>query len=188
MTRKFQLKPNDTVAKCPWCGNNTEFTGYSQQVCEDGCEVWVVCKCGYDPTLGKIGHRLESVMGGLDNENISFALQVWSDEIEEAPKDESPLKIERSHGRTKAGISVFYVRPAKTCFNRSRRFVGLTALQEGIKKWFGPEVRYFEVKSRIIGSNNETNALKEYWRVCDKSEIGVAAQVQEHKEYSRINK
>lgn len=78
--RSFKLK---TDAKpCPKCGNTREFTAHSQQVCEDGCEVWVVCyRCGYDPTKGKIGHRVESVMGGIDDDNVLMAVAVWNEEL-----------------------------------------------------------------------------------------------------------
>lgn len=79
--KRFELKPNDKVEKCPKCGNNTEFVGHAQQVAEDCCDVWVVCKCGYDPTEGKCGHRLEDVWGSLDKDTIAMALTVWDDEI-----------------------------------------------------------------------------------------------------------
>src|SRR5580692_11852502 len=85
-TRKFTIKPNDIIAKCPKCGNNTEFVGHSKQDSEDSCEVWVVCMCGFDPTMGRIGHRLESIMGGIDPDLLAYALDIWSEEIQALPK------------------------------------------------------------------------------------------------------
>lgn len=82
--KNFELKPNSRIEKCPQCGNNTEFIAHSEQVAEDGCEVWVVCKCGYDPTQYKIGHRLEDVWGTIDRDTIAIALDVWSDEISDS--------------------------------------------------------------------------------------------------------
>jgi hypothetical protein len=79
--RKFNLNKNESIEKCPNCGNNTEFVAHSMQVAEDCCDVWIVCKCGFDPTENKIGHRLEDVWGSLGRETILMALEVWNDEI-----------------------------------------------------------------------------------------------------------
>lgn len=79
--RRLALKPNATVTPCPKCGNNTEFTGQSEQVAEDGCEVWVVCLCGYDPTAQDPGYRFEDVWGGVDDDNMMAALSCWNDAI-----------------------------------------------------------------------------------------------------------
>jgi hypothetical protein len=77
----MKLSPNDTVAKCPKCGNNTEFEANSLQVAEDCCEVWVVCACGFDPTSELSGSRYEDTWGGVDNANIRMALDCWNDAI-----------------------------------------------------------------------------------------------------------
>lgn len=79
--RKFKLAREGQVAKCPKCQNNMTFIAYSEQVCEDGCETWVECECGYDPTAGKCGHRYEDVWGGCNHETITMALAVWDDEL-----------------------------------------------------------------------------------------------------------
>jgi C4-type Zn-finger protein len=79
--KKFTLNENANVQKCPKCGNKTAFIAHSEQVAEDGCEVWIVCKCGYDPTEYKCGHRLEEVWGTIDKDTIAMALTVWDDEI-----------------------------------------------------------------------------------------------------------
>ena len=77
MIKAFETTP------CPKCGNGSIFTAHSQQVCEDGCEVWVECgQCGYDPTIGKPLHRMESVMGGTTDENVIIALTCWDDAID----------------------------------------------------------------------------------------------------------
>lgn len=94
---------------------------------------------------------------------------------------EQGLKITRSAGQPKTGMPVFYVRPANACFNRSRRFVGYDKMQKGIAKWWAPEVKHFEIKNTIVGSNNESNALKEFWRICEGAEIGILVKVKEIK-------
>lgn len=63
---------------CPKCGNTNIFSIISRQVCEDGCEVWAVCKCGH-PTPS--GSRFESVMGGTDDYNANMALHCWNDSL-----------------------------------------------------------------------------------------------------------
>ena len=83
MPRKFKLVPNDKYEKCPKCGNNQEFTAHSSQCTEDACEVWVVCKCGYDPTQDIPTWRFEDVWGGTDDGNCLVALDCWNDIIQE---------------------------------------------------------------------------------------------------------
>lgn len=80
-TRKFILKPNVTVTPCPRCGNNTVFTGYSVQVSEDCCEVYVTCQCSYDPTEQNTDYRFEDVWGSLDDDNLMVALSCWNDSM-----------------------------------------------------------------------------------------------------------
>lgn len=76
---KRAISLNGDAAPCPKCANTRKFVAHSQQVCEDGCEVWVVCKCGFDPTAEQTGHRVEDVWGTLDAANINTALSVWED-------------------------------------------------------------------------------------------------------------
>jgi len=77
--RLVQLKTNNGIcAPCPKCGNNTEFRAYSKQVCEDGCEVWVECICGYDPTSDRTGYRYEDIMGGIDYGTVMMAIECWN--------------------------------------------------------------------------------------------------------------
>ena len=75
------LKDSEWIIKCPECGNNTKFNAHSQQVSEDFCEVWVECKCGYDPTAEQTGARYEDVWGGVHENNVRVALECWNDAI-----------------------------------------------------------------------------------------------------------
>lgn len=85
MTKKaFALKNTDGIAKCPECGNNEKFIGVSEQVAEDGCEVWVQCYiCNYNPFAESCGSCIESVMGSLDDGNIMMAVNEWTSLIEQ---------------------------------------------------------------------------------------------------------
>jgi ssDNA-binding Zn-finger/Zn-ribbon topoisomerase 1 len=81
--RAFALKKTDGVAKCPKCGNNEKFIGISEQVAEDGCEIWVECYvCNYDPFNESVGSRIDSVMGSLDDGNLLMAVSEWTSIIE----------------------------------------------------------------------------------------------------------
>ncbi len=84
--RRFKMNENSIVTPCQKCGNNTEFTGVAEQVCEDGCEVFVVCKCGYEPTQGT-GHTYEDVWGGVDDDTLRVALSCWNSAIAEAEEN-----------------------------------------------------------------------------------------------------
>jgi hypothetical protein len=56
------------------------------------------------------------------------------------------------------------------CSNRSRR-VSLENIQQAIEKHY-QTVNYYLIDGLTIGAKNEDFALKEYWRVCEKSKIG----------------
>lgn len=71
-----------SVQPCPKCGNAKSFVAVSQQVAEDGCEVWIECSCGHDPH-GPFD-RMESVMGQLDKDSILDALGCWNDAVEKS--------------------------------------------------------------------------------------------------------
>lgn len=86
-TRKFAIPRNSQVEPCPKCGNNTQFTARSEQVAEDGCEVWIVCRCGHDPH-GPLD-RMESVMGGCDDDNVREALGCWNDAVKSRREEKS---------------------------------------------------------------------------------------------------
>lgn len=88
------------------------------------------------------------------------------------------INIEFSAGRGKRGRAFAYIRPAKQCLNRSRR-VDICLIDDTIKKWFSPLVNYYQINGAIIGSNNPKNALKEYYRVCKRENIGQKFEVVE---------
>ena len=84
-SRRFEIKSNTSIAKCPKCGNNTSFVAHSFQFAEDCCNVWVTCRCGYDPSATNTSHRMEDVWGSLDNDTIGTALRwCWHDVIAES--------------------------------------------------------------------------------------------------------
>lgn len=72
--RVVKIKQSEKVPACPKCGNKTEFKCYSEQVCEDGCEIWCTCKCDYTPMKSNMDH-VEDVMGGLDDDNCLDAIK-----------------------------------------------------------------------------------------------------------------
>lgn len=83
--RNVKFKPGDYIKKCPECGNNTEFVVRSEQVCEDGCEIWARCKCGHNPSEEVSGSRIEDVWGALDDGNCQDAIvYTWNELIDEA--------------------------------------------------------------------------------------------------------
>ena len=87
MARNIRMLQKSKVEPCPKCGNNLLFNILSEQVAEDSCDVWAECAvCGYDPTSGKEGHRLESVWGGTDDNNCIWAVECWNEEIREDAK------------------------------------------------------------------------------------------------------
>lgn len=84
-SRKVKYKTNKFITPCPKCGNNTEFTVKSDYCAEDCCEIWAVCKCGYDPTSEDkgYGNRLEDVWGGVSDGNCQDALTFsWNETLE----------------------------------------------------------------------------------------------------------
>jgi len=87
------------------------------------------------------------------------------------------IKIHTSAGRGKNGKMYKGVRPLADCFNRSRKVGGYNhqeiqaKIDKVIEKWFSPKVILYRVDGHVIGSNSKENALKEYWRVCEKEKI-----------------
>lgn len=78
MQRPIALKPNTAIAQCPACQNNTHFTGEVAHLGDGLAMVWVVCICGYDPTVDLQNLRYEAKWGGTNDENIRHALSRWS--------------------------------------------------------------------------------------------------------------
>ena len=85
------------------------------------------------------------------------------------------IKIEYSAGHAKYGRQFAYIRPAGKCSNRSRRVL-VEKLACAIKTHF-PTVNYYLVDGLKIGAKSEQFALKEYWRICDKSKINKPVEV-----------
>jgi len=81
--KKYKITEEEAeVVPCPKCGNKTDFACHSNQFAEDCCEIWVVCKCGYDPTATNTNERLEDVYGGTDKDIFLSALEFcWNDLI-----------------------------------------------------------------------------------------------------------
>lgn len=93
MKRRVKYKQNEVISKCPKCQNNTEFTVISEQVAEDCCEIWAVCKCSFDPTnYNEVGsaYRVESVWGGVDDDDCQDAiLNSWNEAIDKIIENKS---------------------------------------------------------------------------------------------------
>jgi hypothetical protein len=95
----------------------------------------------------------------------------------------SGVKIIHSNGRGKSGKIVVFIRPDKDCFNNSRKVTAFSVMElnniiaRTVNKWYNP-ITYYVINGDIIGSNSEQNALKEYWRVCRKEDIGKAFPVE----------
>lgn len=87
--KNFTIKKPEDHEACPKCGNGTEFVARSQQVSEDCCDIWIQCKCGYDPTAESSMHRVEDVWGTLDEGTILTALDVWDELIQDQKGDKS---------------------------------------------------------------------------------------------------
>lgn len=85
------------------------------------------------------------------------------------------VEIEYSAGRGKFGRLFAYIRPAGKCSNRSRR-VPVEKLAAEIEKHF-PFVNYYRVDGLTIGAKSAAFALKEYWRICQKSKINKPVEI-----------
>lgn len=97
--------------------------------------------------------------------------------------DRTDIKISRSNGNGKGGRISYFIRPAAECLNRSRKVSGWPGndIQEKIdkcvSKWFSPMVILYEIEGSVVGSNSKENALKEYWRRCEKEDINKQFEV-----------
>lgn len=87
------------------------------------------------------------------------------------------VEVTHSAGRGKGGRRYAYIRPAFECANKSLRVSGCTQQQlvafikKAVEKKYMP-MHSYEIQGKIFGSNSPENALKEWWRVCDKNDIG----------------
>lgn len=80
-SRRIRLSENNTVTRCPKCGQNRVFTLHAVQFSEDCCETFVVCVCGFEATSGSKGDRYENVWGELDEPAARVALSCWNDAL-----------------------------------------------------------------------------------------------------------
>lgn len=95
------------------------------------------------------------------------------------------IDVERkpSQGCGKDGRRAIYLRPDCECFNRSRKVSFWTdeeaeqKIQKLVAKWYSPEINRYIIEGKVIASNSEENALKEWWRVCEPVFIGVSVPV-----------
>lgn len=79
------------------------------------------------------------------------------------------VSVTISNGRGKYGKQYAYIRPGKPCVNRSRR-VEVNEVEKWIRIIF-PEVHYWRIGGLVIGARDEDQAWREYWRVCERSQI-----------------
>ena len=92
---------------------------------------------------------------------------------------EIEIKIINSNGRGKNGKKHVYIRPDFECFNMSRKASGFDnrelneSINNVLRKWYQPKLFVYDIDNHVIVSNSEENALREYWRVCDRSVIGL---------------
>jgi len=66
--RTYEIKNKDYY--CPQCAG-TELHGKSEQVCEDGCEMWLEC-----PSCGLRGGVVDTVWG-WDTCFLGYAYEEW---------------------------------------------------------------------------------------------------------------
>lgn len=96
---------------------------------------------------------------------------------------QSDVEVKRSNGYGKGGRLIAFVRPIYYCFNRSRKVSADTGaelrekIEKTIQKWYAPVVIRYEINGNTVCSNSKDNALTEYWRVCNKEDIGKIFEV-----------
>jgi hypothetical protein len=99
--------------------------------------------------------------------------------------ENTDVQITYSEGRGKAGRRYAFIRPLFKCQNKSHRVIAdRNKIQEFIEKNF-PNVNYYKVDGLVIGAKSEQFAMKEFWRICEKSKIGKIPAIQILKEYGK---
>lgn len=87
------------------------------------------------------------------------------------------VRVIHSLGRGSGGRISCYIRPKEAGFNRDRKVSAFSSKElkdkiiACITKYYTP-ITYYYCEGYIIGSNTDKNALKEYWPVCDRKDIG----------------
>jgi hypothetical protein len=79
------------------CGNANDFDIVSQQVCEDGCEIFLQCgACNHDPC--NLAEHIESVMGGINPWTVTMAIDAWNEATSRGtPPQEPPTTAPRDN-------------------------------------------------------------------------------------------
>jgi len=81
------------------------------------------------------------------------------------------VNMDYSDGRTRDGSQYVYIRPAFKCDNKSRRIKeGEGRIRCAVEKYYTP-CNYYVIENKIIGAATEQLALREYWKICEKSKI-----------------
>lgn len=84
-----------------------------------------------------------------------------------------------SNGNGMAGMQYAYLRPNYECMNKSRRVGAFYSkelwekAEKVVLKWYYPKIILYKIDGLTIASNNEINALKEWWRICEKKFVGI---------------
>lgn len=94
-SKLFHFKPEAHVAPCPTCSNAKDFYLVSEQVAEDGCEVFLRCVCGTQP---QGDYALEDVWGELSPENAIAAKAEWNEWRKKALAVAGTAAVETSNG------------------------------------------------------------------------------------------
>lgn len=97
---KLLGRHKDKEDYCPKC-NSDLIRGRSEQICEDGCEMWIECaNCGWS---GNYLNKVETVWGWQE-EYLGYAFEAWKENIEEYRKEERIHEKEKQQKRYKIKI------------------------------------------------------------------------------------
>jgi len=81
------------------------------------------------------------------------------------------VEITLSYGKSKGGETYAYIRPKFACDNKSYRVkYGQGDVLKCIRVHFNDVIKNL-TEMHTIGAKDEKSALKEYWRICEKSKI-----------------
>ena len=77
MEKALHPKAQAHLRPCPKCGRRNMLVARSEQVREDGCEVWVECsRCKFDPGADNMEH-VETVWG-MEEWAVGAAMETWN--------------------------------------------------------------------------------------------------------------
>jgi hypothetical protein len=75
---EYEIINKSRLKSCPECGTNANLVLLSERSSEETVDVWIACKCGYDPTSDNPGNRIETVMG-VNEMFAYYAALDWND-------------------------------------------------------------------------------------------------------------